>query len=164
MDGRIVINEGKQRVGSVAWNGTMSSGSWVFLVNPQIDSEARRKDIRDRVGFAYDSNQGLEEEYFRGPRGVYYRGWHGFIGVINALRRSLPAVGLWVDWNRTEWLNGPVRSSFPIDVDDKSRVRQEEEYELEARAIEQWEYLAFIERNPELEKQLFDNTDKGGHS
>ena len=148
MDGRIPIYQGTERVGSIAWRGTMGSGSWVFLANPKITDEVRRMRLRKQIQFAHDANQHLVRSLFQAESGVMYRGWSGFTGVINALDQSLPAVGLRVEWNGTHWPGKRLPKTGPVDLDIETRRERALEVQQENEAIEQWDLLAFRERNP----------------
>lgn len=152
MNGRIPIYEGEERVGSIAWRGTVASGVWVFLANPAIKDKARRLDLRQRIGFIQEARRDLQEDLYRAESGVYYRGWHGFPGLVGALDECLLAVGLQVGYNEIEWPGKSHTTRFPVDVDVESALALQQETVEEDDAIEQWEYLAFQERHPELEK------------
>ena len=127
-EGKMPVYETDGRfMGNVLWKGNMSSGSWGFVPSKQLDELAKRR-VKKQITELAEARKDLEAIRYRGPSGKDYRGWHGFTGLLGALRSALPALKMDVDRSNVTWppQNLPEQP-LGIDTDEEERQDKEEQ-------------------------------------
>jgi len=138
----IVLDE---PVGTILWTGSLDSGGWTFDAREGIDEVTTRR-YEKAIPKLPESNKWLEKMGFRGPNGRQYQGWSGFTGVLGALEKTLPLMGLQIDRSACEW-PPYIRTNLPQDIDTERMEEQKEAWEQYEAADSAAELDAFLKRN-----------------
>jgi hypothetical protein len=146
-DGTMLVVDmaNSSEIGQVLWTGSLRDGSWTFSADPELD-DVTRKRWEKTISRLPESNEWLKGQSFRGVDGRQYRGWHGFEGVMGALEKSLPSIGVQVDRSASRW--PPYKKTgTPKDIDSQALEEQKKEWSDYDQADAATELVAFLERN-----------------